>query len=254
MFDLRVHPATLSDQDLESLRFFGVTGVTLVSDASCAATADALLEQFDALTGPHFRRFECAGFDTWLALGIHPLAVPARGLHRVLDALPAYLSKGRVAALGLIGLARFDAREEEAFDAQVALATELNLPVMVSTPLLRREAATKKVLTRLRTLKAPADHVLIDGANAKTVKLILARGHYAGLTLHPEQLTVERAVALVRALGAERVVLDTAAGDGPTDLLALPRAANRLTQAGLSKSVVQRVAGQNAQAFLRKRT
>ena len=250
VFDLRLHPASLSEQDLESLRFFGVTGALLVADSSPSPTADALLEHFETLTTVQLRRFEKAGFETRIALGIHPLSVPARGLHRVLDALPSFFSSGRVVALGLLGLARGGPLEEEAFDAQLQLARRLKLPVIASAPLLKRETMTKQLLTRLRESKLPAERVVVDGANAKTVRLILGRGHVAGLTLHPDQLTVEKAVPLIRALGAERVVLNTAAGDGAGDLLALPRAANRLTQSGLTRSVVSRVAGQNARAFL----
>lgn len=250
VFDLRLHPTTLSDQDLESLRFFGVTGVVLVADSSPTATADALLTHFEALTTCQWRRFERAGFETRVALGIHPLSVPARGLHRVLDALPSFFVSGRVVALGLLGLARGGPLEEEAFDAQLRLARRLKLPVIVSAPLIKRETMTKRLLTHLRASKLPAERVVVDGANAKTVKLILGRGHVAGLTLHPDQLTVEKAVPLIRTLGADRVVLSAAAGDGATDLLALPRAANRLTQSGLTRGVVSRVAGQNARAFL----
>ncbi len=250
VFDLRLHPASLTDHDLESLRFFGVTGALLVADSSPSPTADALLEHFTQLTTVQLRRFEKAGFETRIALGIHPLSVPARGLHRVLDALPSFFSSGRVVALGLLGLARGGPLEEEAFDAQLQLARRLKLPVIASAPLLKRETMTKQLLTRLRESKLPAERVVVDGANAKTVRLILGRGHVAGLTLHPDQLTVEKAVPLIRALGAERVVLNTAAGDGAGDLLALPRAANRLTQSGLTRGVVSRVAGQNARAFL----
>ena len=71
-------------------------------------------------------------------------------------------------------------------------------------------------------------------------------GFVAGLTLHPDHLTVEKAVALVRSLGPERLVLDTAAGDGASDILALGRAAHRLARAGLSSKVIRRVTFDNA--------
>jgi uncharacterized protein len=68
--------------------------------------------------------------------------------------------------------------------------------------------------------------------------------------LHPEHLSPERAVTLVRSMGVERLVLDTAIGDGASDLLALPRAARLLAKAGLSKRVVERVTSTNAATFL----
>lgn len=250
MFDLRLHPANLTDDDLASLRFFGVTGALLVADSSPSPNAKSLLAHFTDLTTTQLERFERAGFETRIALGIHPLSVPSRGLTSVLDALPSFFKSGRVAAIGLIGLVQGGPLEEEAFAAQLQFARRLKLPVMVSAPLLRREVMTKQLLTRLRESKMPAERVVVDGANAKTVRLILGRGHVAGLTLHPDQLSVEKAVPLIRSLGAERLALGTAAGDGAGDLLALPRLANRLTRSGLTRGVVNRVAGQNARAFL----
>jgi predicted metal-dependent TIM-barrel fold hydrolase len=51
-------------------------------------------------------------------------------------------------------------------------------------------------------------------------------------------------------LGAEGIVLGSDAGQAGGDLLALPRAADRLAKAGLSDAVVRRVCGENALAFL----
>ena len=75
----------------------------------------------------------------------------------------------------------------------------------------------------------------------------------AGLTLHPEALKAERAVALVRRLGSERLVLNSDAGDGAGDILGMARAANLLAKARLSERVVRRVTHDNAERFLQLR-
>ena len=92
--------------------------------------------------------------------------------------------------------------------------------------------------------------VLVDGADAKTVRLIRETGHVAGLTLHPDCLSPEAAVTLVRKLGPERLVLDTAAGEGASDFLGLARAAHLLEKAELSKAVIRTVTEQNAMRLL----
>lgn len=251
MLDPRVHPASLSDQDLETLRFFGVDAVMLVSDATVhPAQPEALFAHFEQLLGVELPRFERAGFVTRVALGVHPTVLPRRGLPHVLEKLPTYLKGGKVAALGLLGLAHGTEAEVEGLLEQLFLAQSLGLPALVTTPHREREAVTRRLLTVLREARLPAERILIDGAVGRTVRTIRGLGYWTGLTLHPEHLTAEKAVALVRSLGPERLVLDTAIGDGASDLLALPRAVRLLERAGLTHGVIGRVSHANAAGLL----
>jgi predicted metal-dependent TIM-barrel fold hydrolase len=222
-----------------------------VSDSTVhPATPAALFASYERLLAHEVPRFERAGFATRVALGVHPAVVPRRGLPQVLEELPGFLRDGKVAALGLLGLQRGGAAEEEALLEQLALARRLKLPALVATPHRDREPMTRRLLTVLKGSKLPPEQVLIDGAVGRTVKTIRALGYWTGLTLHPEHLSAEKAVALVRALGPERLVLDTAIGDGPGDLLALPRARHLLEKAGLTRAVVARVTRGNAATLL----
>jgi uncharacterized protein len=251
MLDPRVHPGALEDRDLETLRFFGVETLVLVSDATVhPAQPKALLAAFDHLLGVEVPRFERAGFVTRVALGVHPAVVPHRGLTHVLETLPTYLKGGKVVALGLLGLSRGGEAEEEALLAQLELASSLSLPAMITTPHRHREAITRRLLTVLQAAPLAPDRILIDGAVGRTARIIRELGYWTGLTLHPEHLSPERAVALVRTLGPGRLVLDTATGDGARDLLALPRAVRLLERSGLTRGVVARVSHRNAAALL----
>lgn len=251
LFDPRLHPGTLDDRDLETLQAFGLRGALVVADATVhPATPAALFKHFDHLLGRELPRLERAGVRAWAALGVHPAVLPRRGLGEVLEALPGYLRGGKVVALGLVGLARGDEAEKDALLEQLALADEYRLPALVVAPGREKERVTKALLATLRGARVVPGRVLIDGAVGRTVRVIRELGFHAGLTLHPEHLSVERAVSLVRALGPERLVLDSAAGDGASDILSLARAAHRLAAAGLSRSVVNRVVARNAETFL----
>ncbi|MDP2273545.1 MAG: TatD family hydrolase [Archangium sp.] len=246
-FDPRIHPATLTDQDLETLQIFGVRAVLAVADATAhPATPEGLFAHFDELLGTQLPRLERSGLRAWAALGVHPRVLPHRGLGQVLEALPGYFKGGKVLALGQLGLSKGDEREEEALLEQLALAHQFNRPAIVSAPGMEKERLTRKLLAVLQRSELEAGRILVDGAVGKTVRIIRELGFYAGLTLHPDHLTVEKAVALVRALGPERLVLDTAGGDGASDILALGRAAHRLAKGGLSAKVVRRVTRDNA--------
>ncbi len=252
LFDAHLHPEPLTDQDLESMALFGVKRALLVSHHLATEPKPKLLRaHFDNLLSKQLRRFERAGIRAWAALGIHPLAVPSRGLHEVLSALPDYFTGGRVVALGEIGLHRGGEHEEEAFLEQLALAKRLKLRVLVHTPHRNKESITRRALTLLRASGIPPTRVLVDHTNRRTVRLVLECGHYAGLTVHPEELSGERAVALVRELGTARVVLDSDSGEGVGDILGLARTARLLEKAKLSSDVVARVTRLNAARFYR---
>lgn len=250
LFDAHLHPSGMEDVDLETLRYFGVEAAVLPAHHSDRpATPAHLRSHFDELLRKQLPRVEKAGIRAWGALGVHPQAIPRRGLSDVLATLPGYFEKGRVVAIGEIGLHEGGPVEEEAFVLQLALAKRLKVPVLVHTPVKDKERVTRRALTLLRASGVAAERVLVDHANGKTVRPILECGYFAGLTLHPDELTAERAVALIRTVGTERIVLNTDAGDGASDMLGLARVVSRLRRAGLSDRVIRRVARDNASVF-----
>jgi predicted metal-dependent TIM-barrel fold hydrolase len=252
MFDAHLHPEALSDQDLESMAFFGVTSaLALAHHAPAERRVKHLFEHFDDLLGRQLPRLERAGIHGWAALGVHPLSAPARGLPEVLAALPGYLRGGKVVAVGEVGLHRGGEAEEEALVEQLALAAKLRLPVVVHSPHQAKEKLTRRMLNLILSSAVAPGRVLVDHASPRTVQPILACGFWAGLTVHPDELGAEKAVALVRRFGTERVVLNSDSGDGAGDILALPRAVRLLEKAQLSAAVVSRVAEENARRFLK---
>jgi uncharacterized protein len=79
---------------------------------------------------------------------------------------------------------------------------------------------------------------------------VFGLGCWAGLTLQPDAMDAAAAARLIGKHGAERIVLTSDIGEGPTDLLALPKAAEALRKAGLSKALERRVMWEGPLAFL----
>ena len=92
--------------------------------------------------------------------------------------------------------------------------------------------------------------MLVDGVDAGTVKIVRAVGYGAVLSLSLGRGAAEEAARIVRELGPEGIALASHAGDGLGDLLALPRAADRMARLGLSDAVIRRVCGRNALSSL----
>jgi predicted metal-dependent TIM-barrel fold hydrolase len=254
-FDALLREGALRARDVEDLRFFGVTGALVPSDdAVVPATRVAIQRAWDGLVAT-VRRLRRGGLAAFAALGVHPRRIPVRGLEALFAELPDALGRPEVAALGAVGLAEGGEHEERVLSRQLELARELRLPVVVETPWRAKERTTRRVLALLRESELEPGKVLVAGADARTVRAVRAWGYLAGLPLSASGARgtadgIEAAVAIVRALGPEGIVLASDAGVGGGDLLALPRAADRLASAGLSEAVVRRVCGENAVAFL----
>lgn len=249
-FDALLRGGALSARDVADLRFFGVAGALVPADDAVApATAAGVRRGWDA-TVAAVRALRRAGLGAFAALGVHPRRIPLRGLEALLAELPAALGRPEVAAVGLVGLHEGGELEERVLARQLELAREVRLPVVLEVPSRARQRLTRRALALLRDAEVEPGRALVAGADATTVRAVRACGHLAGLSLSAGRDGVEDAVALVSALGPEGLVLASDAGLGGGDLLALPRAADRLAKAGLSEGVVRRVCGANAVAFL----
>lgn len=248
MFDARTRPSGLSQADLATLRAFGVEGA-LVLPPPPASLDD--LERCLEEGARQRERLEREGFSA-VACACVPLRFASgRGVGRALQALPRWLGRRGVAALGPLELTTGSVDERERFLEQATLATGLALPLLVTAPISRHEALTARSLALLAGAGVDPARVLIDGLRLKTVRAVLARGFHAGLTLHPDRLDVDLAERLVRGLGPRRLVLGSGAGEGPSELLAVPRLVSRLEEGGLSAGVIRRVSGQTPRAFFR---
>jgi predicted metal-dependent TIM-barrel fold hydrolase len=248
--DLHLHAQGVSDADLTTLSWFGLrAAVTCANDAG-ASTADELRRHWDELVNVQVRRLERAGIRPWVALAVHPARIPWHGVDDLLHRLPRYFDDPRVVALGELGLDRGGEREEELFTRQLELSAALRKPVIVHTPAHAKVAVTRRLLGVLRESRIAPERVLVDHVTEETFQLVRGCGYFAGLTLQPGLLEPGQAAQLLSRNGAERVVLTSDIGEGASDLLALPRAADALRKAGLSDALSRRALYEGPLSFL----
>ena len=93
--------------------------------------------------------------------------------------------------------------------------------------------------------------MLVDHVDSETFALARGMGCWAGLTLQPGLFDAQGAAALISREGSAGVVLTSDIGEGATDLLALPKAAEALQEAGLTDELRRRVLWEAPLAFLR---
>lgn len=256
LFDPLLRAGALSARDLADLRFFGVGGALLpADDAALGAGAAAVRKGWEALLA-RVSVMRRAGLAGYAALGLPPTRIPLRGLEALLAGLPDLLGRAGAAAVGALGLDRGGELEERVLLRQLELARELRRPVVILLPPRGRPSlpAPERLLPRILALLEEAavepGRVLVAGADVRTMRPIRARGYAVALALTSADGSprdaIDAAVAAVRASGPEGIALCSDAGLSGGDLLALPRAADRLAAAGLGPAVIRRVCGENA--------
>jgi uncharacterized protein len=249
-FDAHLAGAALAARDVADLRFFGVAGALCpLGERGAAATARDLRRDWEALHRA-VTRLRRLGLGAWAALSVPPTRIPARGAEALLAELPEWLSRRGVAVLGPVGPGAGSPREEEILARQLEMARELRRPVLVSLPASDAGRGLRRAVDLLRESGVDPRRVLVDGAGARGVRVLREIGCCAVLSASSGPGALESAARLVGKLGPEGIALASHAGDGAGDLLALPRAADRMARLGLSEAVIRRVCGRNALAAL----
>lgn len=253
--DAHVHAEGLRDSDLVTLARFGVEQVLVCAhegglERSARASGRDWSAYFDRLLTEQTKRFRKHGLRALFALGIPPSAAPTRGLEEALHDLPAFLSHPATVAVGALTMRLMDEREESVLTRQLELAEELRRPVIVAAPAPDAARGSRKLLRWLRASEVPPESILVENLGARLIPLAAGYGFRVGIEASPGRLSDGDVLSLVQSLGPRSLLLSSHGGEGAANLLAVPLAAARLREAGLSTAVVSRVARLNALRLL----
>jgi len=193
------------------------------------------------------------------ALGIHPLYVgraQEADLDALRDAVVAALDDPRFVAIGEIGLDFFvkdiatgepRARQERFYDAQLALAAEFDLPVLLHVR--RSQDILLKYLRRRPGVRGGIAHAF--NGSAQQAAAFVERGFALGLG---GAMTFERALQIRRhavQTGLEHLVLETDAPDIPPAWLHPPQRRNTPAQLPRIAGVLAQLRGAGADDIAR---
>lgn len=253
-------------------REFDVDRAAVLQRAREAGVCQVVLP---AVAAWNFRQVRALAHEHRLcyALGIHPLCVDEShddSLTTLRAALQEHIGDPRLVGVGEIGLDHFvegtdRARQERFYEAQLRLAVEFDLPVIVHV---RRSADT--LLKHLRRIPARGIVHAFNGSEQQA-RVFIELGFKLGFG---GAMTFERALQIRRLAATvpdEAIVLETDAPDIPPHWLyktaqqrakgetsrnepaQLPRIAKTLTELrGWSLDDAQRISSVNAEAALRR--
>jgi predicted metal-dependent TIM-barrel fold hydrolase len=171
----------------------------------------------------------------------------------VIGIIPQFLDRPNVLGIGEIGLNKNSRNELKVLELHVDLAARHNQLILVHTPHLEDKLkGTRLILDVLKNdPRISPGRVLIDHVEEHTVKAVLDRGHWAGMTLYPiSKCTPARAVDILDVHDSDRLWMNSACDWGESVPLAIPKTALEMRRRGWSAEAIDKVVFQNPVRFL----
>ena len=199
-----------------------------------------------------FERFRAGQFGIrhYCTVGLNSKEANDEALaEAVMDILPAFAAKEGVLAIGEIGYDDQTALEDRYFRAQIELAKELDLPIMIHTPHRDKKRGTSRTMDVLAEHGFDPARCVIDHNNEETVREVLDQGFWAGFSIYPgTKMGNARMTELVLHYGAAGIILDSACDWGNSDPLAVPKTALMMAARGIPAETIRKVTYDNALA------
>jgi predicted metal-dependent TIM-barrel fold hydrolase len=253
LFDPHIHMTSRTTDDYAAMARAGILAV--VEPAFWVGQPRTHVGSFEdyflSLLGWERFRASQFGIAHFCTLALNPKEANNPNLAPgVMELLPGYLEKDGVVAVGEIGYDDMTVDEERYFAAQLALAVEHDLPVLVHTPHRDKKRGTERSLALVREVGIDEQRVLIDHLTEETLPLVLDTGCWAGHSIYPEtKMDEHRMVALVQRYGAERILINSAADWGMSDPLKVAKTAAAMREAGIREAAIETVVWHNPVSF-----
>ncbi len=250
--DPHVHMSSRTTDDYEAMRAAGV--VAVIEPAfwmgQPRTSIGSFRDYFASLIGWERFRAQQFGIVHLCTMGLNSKEANDEALaEQVLDLLPLFAAKEGVVAIGEIGFDDQTPAEDRAYRAQLELAKEVDLPVMIHTPHRDKTRGTSRSMDIALEHGLDPSRVIVDHNNEETVEEVLKRGFWAAFTLYPKtKMGSERMVEIVRRYGAERIICDSSADWGVSDPLAVPKTARLMAERGIPADHIHATCYANAVA------
>ena len=196
------------------------------------------------------------GAEAYVTLSVPFYGLTLEGVEQCLAELPKYLENERVVGMGEIGLDAGIEDELKLFRAQLRIAKEHNLPIIVHNPVRftpGRLDVTKKIVDVIKGENFPIDRVVLDHAAEDTVDYCLSTGAMVGMSVCLDKLPPETAAGIIQKNldKADRLLVNSELGYGGEGYFSVPRVIVAMRMLGLKREVIEKITWDNPKKFFK---
>jgi predicted metal-dependent TIM-barrel fold hydrolase len=248
-FDPHIHMLSRTTDDYENMAAAGIVGVVEPAfwQGQPRTQAGSFVDYYNSLIGwEHFRASQF-GIRHYCTMGMNPKEANQVSLaEEVLKILPRFCQKDTVVAVGEIGYDDQTPEEDRFFAAQMEMAMEHDLPVLIHTPHRDKVTGTERTIALVKEVGIDEEMVIIDHLNEQTLPMVLETGCWRGHSIYPfTKMSEQRMVKLLQQYGTEKMVVNSAADWGRSDPLKVPKTGAEMLKAGFSEAEVEKVLFEN---------
>lgn len=214
--------------------------------------AGTFFDYFQLILEFEAQRAERFGIDHYAAVAYNPKEAENTPLvEEVLAGLGEYLDHPRCVAMGEIGFNNITDKEEYAFRRQLEMARDRDMLVIVHISHTNKVECVKRMIKVMNEVGHDPAKIYLDHNTEDTIDMALSEtGCWCGLTVYPiSKLDAGRVSAIIKRVGAERIIVSGSADWGISDPLSLPKVIAQLKADGHSEKTLERVSGANAHLF-----
>ena len=250
MIDTHMHADSRSSEDFEKMYLAGIdTAITCSFYPYKIDNESVLLNHLNRILEYDTRRASEYGLELKVALGIHP-ANAIENPEEIYENLYGWIENDQIVAIGEIGLEDLTENEISVFKKQLDIADETKSKVIIHTPRKNKKEVLKEIL---EILPQHLDEKLavVDHINPDVVGEAIASECMLGLTVQPQKMEKEDAIAILDEYGFDRFLLNSDISNKPSDPLSVAKTVRELTRRGYDNSDIEKISHRNAQKFFK---
>jgi predicted metal-dependent TIM-barrel fold hydrolase len=255
--DPHLHTDMIDDVILEQLSMAGMEAAVIPSPHMLkgAGTADTIFRLWRRFLDFEVKSAKAIGIELFVSLSIPFYGLDAKNIEECLKALPDYLKHDRVVAMGEVGLDCGIDDERELFKAQLKIAKDHNLPIIVHTPIrLAPQAPTviKQIVDVINQEKFPIDRVVLDHTGESTFDFRIKSGAMVGLSVCHDKMPPEVAAEYVKKNQDKRdkLILNCELAGGGL-YFTVARVIMAMRMMGMSHDEIEKVVWDNPRKFFK---
>ena len=248
MIDTHIHADARSGEDFEKMYLAGIdTAITCSYYPYRIDHEIVLLNHLNRILDYDTRRAKEHGIDLKVALGIHPTNTSVKG-EKIYENLYKWIENGNIVAIGEIGLEDLTKNEIEAFKRQLDIASQTNSKVIIHTPRKNKKEVLKVILDILPQ-HINENQAVIDHINHDIIEDVIDTDCMLGLTVQPQKLDENDAIAILDEYGFDRFLLNSDMSNKASDPLSVPKTIRKLQKLSYNKNNVDKISHENAENF-----